>query len=113
MPPRLLINSAGNEQPAFFSPDGGWIAYVSDETGRPEVHIRKFVASGDGPSAPPAGKLIVSNGARGLPRWRRDGRELTYVALDGKVMSVELTPVGADLKAGRPRELFALPEAFV
>ena len=83
-----------------FSPDGRWVAYQSDETGRPEIHVQPF--PGPGP------KFQVSVGGGTLPRWRRDGRELFYVAPDRKLMAVSVTPRLATLDTGAPRALFTL-----
>ena len=83
-----------------FSPDGRWVAYQSDETGRPEIHVQPF--PGPGP------KFQVSVGGGTLPRWRRDGRELFYVAPDRKLMAVSVTPRLAALETGAPRALFTL-----
>ena len=83
-----------------FSPDRRWVAYQSDETGRPEIHVQPF--PGPGP------KFQVSVGGGTLPRWRRDGRELFYVAPDRKLMAVSVTPRLATLETRAPRALFTL-----
>lgn len=70
---------------AQFSPDGRWIAYTSEELGMPNVFVQSF--------PDPQGKWRVSLNGGGEPRWRRDGRELFYLALDGTLMAV---PVKAD-----------------
>jgi Tol biopolymer transport system component/tRNA A-37 threonylcarbamoyl transferase component Bud32 len=82
-----------------FSPDGRWIAYDSDESGRAEVYVRPF------PSG--SGTWQVSTAGGVLPRWRRDGKELFYLSLDFKLMAV---PVSADAKfhPGTPVSLFAV-----
>ena len=68
----------------MFSPDGRWIAYASDETGRGEIYVRPFPAS-------TPGKWLVSKGATsyGAPAWRRDGKELLYLAPDGSVRELD------------------------
>jgi len=69
------------ETGARFSPDGRWIAYESDESGRVEVYVREFsLGSGGKPEA--TGKHQISNGGGGDPQWRDDGKELFYVSLD-------------------------------
>src|SRR5207244_10333090 len=80
-----------------FSPDGHWIAYMSDLSGRNEVYVQRFPISG-------TPKLISGNGGM-QPRWSRDGRELFYLALDQKIMAVPTTtsPV---FTAGSPVVLF-------
>lgn len=65
-----------------FSPDGRWVAYVSNETGKWEVYVTPFPAAG-------ANWKVSSSGGM-EPRWRRDGKELYYMALDGKLMAVQV-----------------------
>src|SRR5262249_37673835 len=66
--PVLYLRTPGNELNGQFSPDGKWVAYVSDESGPEQVYVQSF-------PAPVAGKKwqISSNGG-GYPRWRRDGK---------------------------------------
>jgi Tol biopolymer transport system component len=85
----------GNGQ---FSPDGRWVAYQSNESGRYEVYVQPF--SG------PGGKCQVSNGGGIEARWRRDGKELFYIAPDGKLMAVPIQAAGQSLDAGAPVTLF-------
>jgi Tol biopolymer transport system component len=75
----FLTMPNANETAARFSPDGRWVAYVSDESGRNEVYVVPFAAPQVG-SAPvsPQGKWQVSTGGGTLPRWRRDGKEIFY-----------------------------------
>ncbi len=96
-----LITPA-NEGSATFSPDGKWIAYRSNELGRNEIYLQAFVPG----AAASGGKRQLSTDGGLNPQWRRDGQELYYLAADGKLMAVEITP-GAELKAGAPKELFA------
>ena len=83
-----------------FSPDGRWVAYQSDETGRPEIHVQPFPGPG------PRFQVSVAGGT--LPRWRRDGRELFYVAPDRRLMSLSVTPRRDRLETGAPQPLFTL-----
>jgi hypothetical protein len=80
-----------------FSPNGRWIAYHSTESGRYEAFVQSFPAS--------AGKWQISTTGGYRPRWRRDGKELFYIAADGKFMAV---PVSAEatVEAGVPKALF-------
>jgi Tol biopolymer transport system component len=82
-----------------FSPDGRWIAYASNESGRFDVYVRPF------PSG--AGTWQVSTAGGGFPVWRSDGKELFFISLDFKVMAA---PVSAEpgFHAGTPVALFAL-----
>ena len=90
-----------------FSPDGRWVAYVSDETGRPEVYVRPFKDSPGGGEA--SGRWIISkDGGRGIPTWRDDGTEIVYVDLKGMLSAVALD-TGTSVQAQAPRQLFQLP----
>jgi Tol biopolymer transport system component len=96
--PALFLGTEFDETDGCFSPDGRWMAYVSNESGRPEVYVQSF------PS--PSGKWQVSTGGGAFPKWRRDGKELFYRASDGKLMSVEVK-TGDAFQAETPRPLFA------
>jgi hypothetical protein len=74
-----------------------WIAYASDETGGLEVYVRDFPGGGR--------KWQISNGGGTAPHWRRDGRELFYLAQDGTLMAVAVNP-GATFDFGAPQALF-------
>jgi eukaryotic-like serine/threonine-protein kinase len=98
--PFPFLQTEYNELHPEFSPDGHWIAYTSDESGRQEIYVRKFEAGSAGADAR---RISIEGGSH--PKWRRDGRELFYLSADRKLMSVEIgaSPV---LKAGQPRQLF-------
>jgi Tol biopolymer transport system component len=81
----------------MFSPDGRWIAYVSSETGRSEVYVQPYPATG--------AKWAVSNGGGSAPCWRGDGKELFYQGPDDTVYAVPVT-LGASFDAGEPKSLF-------
>ncbi|MCI0617337.1 hypothetical protein L0244_30550, partial [bacterium] len=99
--PFAFLATPFGEWGARFSPDVHWIAYTSNETGRPQVYIRPFTGAGE------AIQISVQGGK--TPRWRNDGKELFFLALDGKIMSVQLnlgtpiqvSPPVALLEAGR------------
>jgi len=82
---------------AQFSPDGKWVAYASNESGKFEVYVTSF------PGA--QGKWQVSSAGGTQPRWRGDTKELFYIAADGKMMAVPVN-VGANFDAGAPAALF-------
>jgi serine/threonine protein kinase len=84
--PIPLVATEADEGPAAFSPDGKWIAYSSDETGRSEIIVRDFVP--DRVPAVGSFRITVSTNGGDKPRWRRDGRELYYIAPDGRLMAV-------------------------
>jgi len=81
-----------------FSPDVRAIAFVSDRSGRDEVYVRPFPAEGEA--------RLVSTRGGSQPAWRRDGRELFYVALDGTLMSVPVSDRASDRTFGTPTALF-------
>jgi hypothetical protein len=76
-----------DENWAVFSPDGRWVAYASDESGRSEVYVTAF------PSA--EGKRQISTDGGRFPRWRADGREIVYLSDEGNVTSVKVDTTGA------------------
>jgi Tol biopolymer transport system component len=80
-----------------FSPDGRWVAYASNESGRFEVYVQPFPG--------PGGKWQVSTDGGTAPLWRRDGKELFYVAADSKLMAVPVK-IGAAFEPETPRPLF-------
>jgi Tol biopolymer transport system component len=96
--PLACLQTEFNETHARFSPDGRWVAYVSDESGRAEVYVQSFPATG--------GKWQISSGGGDEPLWRRDGKELFYVAADGKLMAAEVNQSASTFQAGVPKPLF-------
>ena len=78
------------------SPDGAWLAYESDESGRREIYARAVSGTG--------GKWQISNGGGDRPRWSRDGRQIVYRC--GKRMMAAGVAMGALLTVDRPRVLF-------
>ena len=97
--PKPFLRTEFNEVQGAFSPDGRWVAYVSDESGRNEVYVRGF---------PAGGKWLVSQGGGSKPEWRTDGKELFYSAPEGTEMSVDVI-AGAAFQAGAPKPIFRLP----
>jgi Tol biopolymer transport system component len=102
--PVPLLITEFNERQARFSPDGHWVAYLSDESGQDEVYVRPFSINSDGTTVEAGGKWPISNGFGGNPHWRGDGRELYYRSREGRLMAVEITtnPV---FRAGNPQPL--------
>jgi hypothetical protein len=98
---RVLLATPFDETSPEVSPDGRWIAYMSNETGRVEVNVRPVSGSFE--------QWRVSTAGGSQPRWRGDGRELYFVSPDGYLMaaSIETQPV---LRPAPPRRLFRLPE---
>jgi tricorn protease-like protein len=85
---------------ARFSPDGRWVAYESDESGRSEVYVVPF------PKA--EGKELVSTAGGTYARWRRDGKEIFYMAPDNRLMAAEVIGEGPVFRVGAVRPLFAI-----
>jgi Tol biopolymer transport system component len=98
--PLPYLRSEFNETQARFSPNGRWIAYVSDQSGRPEVYVQRFPLTGE--------RWQVSNDGGHEPTWRRDGRELFYLTGDRRLMSVPVQ-TATRLTLGAASELFRLP----
>jgi eukaryotic-like serine/threonine-protein kinase len=101
--PIPFVATKADETFGQFSPDGKWIAYSSDETGRREVYVQGFAP--DKIPATAVGKWTISTAGGDKPRWSADGKELFYIALDRKMMAVpvKLTPT---FEPGVPVSLF-------
>jgi serine/threonine protein kinase len=93
-----LLGTDSNEFQAQFSADGRWLAYNSNETGREEIYVVPF---------PPSSHSVqISTSGGSQPRWRRDGREIYYIAPDGKMMAAAVQFTGQSLQAATPKALF-------
>jgi serine/threonine protein kinase/Tol biopolymer transport system component len=105
--PLSYLQSPFNEEDGQFSPDGRWMAYASDESGQYQVYVQAI---------PPTGaKWQISTAGGMFPRWRRDGKELFYVAPDQKVTAVPIKTAlsaTAPFEAGTPQPLFAIEPAL-
>ena len=99
--PRPLVSTPASESQAQLSPDGGWLAYQSDESGRMEIYVRPF------PDVS-AGKWMVSTAGGLAPRWSPDGRTLFY-ALGSAMMAVSVSRRGQVFEAGAPDVMFTGP----
>ena len=94
-----LIQTQSNESNAQISPNGKWISYISDESGRWEIYIQSFLTPG-------SKKQISLGGAAEMAFWRKDGKELFYVSADKKMMSVSIDDESGTLQVGIPTVLF-------
>ena len=102
--PFPFLQTQFNEAEAQFSKEPGgphWIAYASDETGRFEIYVRSF----SGPPGTAGSKWQISSAGGRQPRWRRDGRELYYIAPDAYLMAVDVD-TREKLVVGTPKPLF-------
>jgi Tol biopolymer transport system component len=91
------LATAFNEISAQFSPDGAWVAYVSDESGQREVYVRRFADARE--------KYVISIGGGQMPCWRNDGREIYYISADHKMMAVPVK-LGPSFDIGEASSLF-------
>jgi len=96
--PSIFLKTEANELWGQFSPDGRWIAYQSNETGRYEIYVRPFSS--------PGGAIPISTTGGVYPRWSREGRELYFVAPDAKMMAVSIRATATMVEAGAPTPLF-------
>jgi serine/threonine protein kinase len=93
---KAYIATQFNESQAELSPDDALVAYISDESGRPEIYVEHFPSH--------EGRRQVSSGGGGAPRWRGDGKELFFIARGGMLTSVDMTN-----ETAAPKPLFVLP----
>src|SRR5207237_6505191 len=93
-----LVNAPANEAHGQLSPDGKFVAYSSDESGRAEVLVQPVPATGE--------RWVISNSGGDQPQWRGDGGELFYVSADAKIMSVAIRST-APFRTAEPEALFA------
>ncbi len=98
--PFPFLRTRFTERDARFSPDGRWVVYQSNESGRTEVYVTTFPT--------PGGKWQISTNGGRLPRWRSDGREIYYQAPDNKLVAVEVKPMTAGFEVGAARPLFTV-----
>jgi len=92
------------------SPDDRFVSYVSNETGRTELYVRPFNPAG-APGAVTTSEMwkLSENGAQGMAFWRRDGKEISFLAPDRSIQSVSLS-TSPDFEFKKPTVLFRLPE---
>jgi Tol biopolymer transport system component len=96
--PVPFLQTKFSEQHGQFSPDGRWVAYVSNESGTGEVYVVPFPG--------PGGKWQISAGGGAYPKWSRDGTELFYLAPDNKLMTAAVNGKGASFEIGAVKTLF-------
>ena len=98
--PVPFSDSNFSQREGMFSPDGRWLAYTSNESGEYRVYIAPYPATG--------GTWQVSTGGGSSPRWRRDGRELFYVAADNHLMVATVRTTATSVEVGVPQPLFEI-----
>lgn len=93
-----FLRTRFNEAAPQFSPDGHWIVYQSDESGRDEIYATQFPRPGD--------KHLISTSGGTWPRWGRSGREIFYLSADKHMMATQVRAKGGVLEVGETRTLF-------
>ena len=96
--PRPFLVTDANECNGSFSPDGKWLAYISDETGRDELYVVSFPSLG-------AKRQLSADGAE-FPNWFDDGRRLAYVNADQRLVVLDIGKNERGLEVGKPRTAF-------
>jgi Tol biopolymer transport system component len=96
--PFVFLQTNFQEHRGQFSPDGRFVAYVSNEPGQNEIFVRPFPASDS--------RWQISSGGGIQPRWSHDGKEIYYVAPDGKLMATTVVVKSGAIEPGTPKELF-------
>jgi hypothetical protein len=103
--PQPFLRTSFDEGHGQFSPDGNWVAYTSNESGRREVYVRAF------PSGDRKGKISPDGGS--LPRWRSDGAELFYIDGKGVLTAIAVQRDRDGIRPGPPKGLFPVSAAYV
>jgi Tol biopolymer transport system component len=93
-----LIKTDAQEGQGKVSPDGKWLAYVSDESGAPQIYLRSFPQLG--------GKWQVSARGGAQPQWSRDGKQIYFLGVDGSLQVVPLQVDAASVQIGAAIQLF-------
>ena len=104
-PPRPYIQTPFQDQFPQISPDGRWLAYISDESGRSEAYVQSFPT--------PGRKYQLTHGGCTVALWRADGKEIIGAGLDQSFSSIEVVESGSTFRAGSPRPLFRAPLGVV
>jgi hypothetical protein len=106
--PYVFLKTPFIERWGAFSPDGRWVAYHSNESGRMEIYVRPFVTPGAAgpPTGAAGGQWQVSTAGGIYPLWRPDGKELYYLNPAGAMMAAPITVTGSTFEPGAPRLLF-------
>jgi Tol biopolymer transport system component len=101
--PRPFLNTEANERDGRLSPDGRWMLYTSDESGKNEVYVAPFPG--------PGGKWQVSTGGANGATWTQNGKEIVYSRPDSTVVSLVVHASANAFEVDPPRTLFRIPLA--
>jgi eukaryotic-like serine/threonine-protein kinase len=100
--PVPILRTAANERSPRVSPDGKWLAFVSDESGRDEVYVQGFTTA----SGAAGNRWQISTNGGTRPVWSHDGKDLYFIGLDRRMMAVSLGNSGGSIRPGDPQALF-------
>jgi len=101
---RLDLNTSSNEFGGRLAPDDRWLAYVTDQTGRPEVWVAAF------PSGQPRRRVSSAGGTH--PEWKGDGTELYFISAEGPLVAVPFGGQGSSIDLGTQTNLFRIPRTI-
>ena len=102
--PMPLVQTEFYESRGQVSPDGHWVAYSSDESGRPEIYVQTMPPSGP--------RYRISSGGGTEPRWRSDGKEIFFISPDHELMAAQIL-TNNPFETGIPKALFVVQERFL
>jgi Tol biopolymer transport system component len=102
--PKLFVGGDADECCGRFSPDGRWVAYVSNASGRPEVFVRPFEREAE--------PVRISKDGGGAPEWHSGGRELYFLNPENRLMAAAVTVSGDTFTAATPVPLFAISSSL-
>jgi dipeptidyl aminopeptidase/acylaminoacyl peptidase len=105
--PIPYLRTRFNTRQGNFSPDSKWVAYTSDESGRPEAYVRPFPAANE-----KNGQIQISSTGAEQPRWRQDGKELFFFSFDNRLAAVDIS-LNPEARAGIPHALFGVSPAVI
>jgi Tol biopolymer transport system component len=104
--PYVFLQTPHRETYAAFSPDGKWVAYNSNESGRAEVYVRAFFERGQRDARTAGEERQISTDGGAFPAWNPEGHELYWLDPSGAMMAASITVTGKKLASGTPQMLF-------